>query len=291
MQENNWEIVGSYSQHILNVIKIKFKFTLMTPVQQATIPIFIKNKDVCVEAVTGSGKTLAFVVPLLVHLLKKKDSLKSSNINALVLTPTRELAYQIFDVLKHFLDSTECPFTSSLFIGGHGEINNDLKTFKEKGANIIIGTPGRVCSALENFSELRHGIKALEMLVLDEADRLLDLGFHKSITTIFAYLPKQRRTGLFSATLTDEVSQLVKAGLRDPVKIIVREKALAETFAACEGVKTTVRTPSTLSNQYIVCPTSSEKFNTLMSFISKHKSNKLLVFFSTVQVLSTLARR
>ncbi|ESP04182.1 hypothetical protein LOTGIDRAFT_224051 [Lottia gigantea] len=249
-------------------------FKHMTPVQAATIPRFLQNKDVAVEAVTGSGKTLAFIIPLLQMLLKRDTPLKKNEIGGLILTPTRELAIQIDEVLNQFL-SHVTQFTSCLFIGGL-DVTQMIEKFKTQGCNIIIATPGR----MEDLFQRKHdgfnlpaSVKALEVLVLDEADRLLEMGFETSINMILSHLPKQRRTGLFSATQTDEVENLIRAGLRNPLRITVKEK------------KNTVnqlvpKTPALLQNYYMIVE-ADEKMNQLISFLRKHKKNKILVFFST----------
>lgn len=123
-----------------------------------------------------------------------------------------------------------------------------------------------------NNCNLAGRVKSLEVLILDEADLLLDMGFEASINTILRYVPKQRRTGLFSATQTDEVEKLIRAGLRNPVRINVKEKKTEES--------TVQRTPSTLQNYYIVAD-SDEKFNQLMDFLQCHKEEKAMIFFST----------
>uniref|UniRef100_H2YK16 ATP-dependent RNA helicase n=1 Tax=Ciona savignyi TaxID=51511 RepID=H2YK16_CIOSA len=271
----SWKLVCDLSSHVLDTIT-RLGFNNMTPVQVATIPVFMRNKDVCVEAVTGSGKTLAFVVPMIEMLMKHVGTMKKHHVGAVIVSPTRELASQIHEVVDGFLDDELCPFTSSLLIGGTGDIENDISDFTENGSNIIVGTPGRISFALEKCMMLRSGVRSLEVLILDEADRLLDLGFHKTLSSILGHLPKQRRTGLFSATQTTEVEQLMKAGMRNPVKISVKENF---EFASTNQSSTT-KTPSTLQNYYCLCPVVA-KFNSLMEFVSKRKDEKLLLFFST----------
>ncbi|XP_072908111.1 ATP-dependent RNA helicase DDX55 [Hemitrygon akajei] len=248
-------------------------FSSMTPVQSATIPLFVSNKDVAVEAVTGSGKTLAFVIPILEILLKREERLKKLQVGALIVTPTRELAIQIDEVLRHF--TVHFPqFSQILFIGGKNPIE-DVERFKEQGGSIVVGTPGRLEDMFRRRADgldLASCMKSLDVLVLDEADRLLDLGFEASLNTILGFLPKQRRTGLFSATQTDEVETLVRAGLRNPVRITVKEKGMA--------ADSTQKTPIRLHNYYTVCR-ADEKFNQLVAFLRKHKKQKHLVFFST----------
>ncbi|XP_051887853.1 ATP-dependent RNA helicase DDX55 [Pristis pectinata] len=251
----------------------RLRFPRMCPVQSATIPLFMNNKDVAVEAVTGSGKTLAFVIPILEILLKREERLKKLQVGALIVTPTRELAIQIDEVLKQFM--VHFPqFSQILFIGGRNPIE-DVERFKEHGGNIVVGTPGRLEDMFRRRADgldLASCVKSLDVLVLDEADRLLDLGFEASLNTILGFLPKQRRTGLFSATQTDEVENLVRAGLRNPVRITVKEKGMT--------ADSTQKTPIRLHNCYMICR-ADEKFNQLVAFLRKHKKQKHLVFFST----------
>uniref|UniRef100_A0A671UN93 ATP-dependent RNA helicase n=1 Tax=Sparus aurata TaxID=8175 RepID=A0A671UN93_SPAAU len=248
----------------------ELKFTHTTPVQAACIPLFMSNKDVAAEAVTGSGKTLAFVIPIIELLLKREEKLKKMQVGALVITPTRELALQISEVMEQFIQKFP-QFTQILLIGGSNPIE-DVEKFKDKGANIVIATPGRLEDMFRRKSDgldLACSVKSLDVLVLDEADRLLDMGFEASLNTILGYLPKQRRTGLFSATQTQELEKLVRAGLRNPVRITVKEKGVAATAVQ--------KTPSRLSNYYTV----KDKFNSLVAFLRQHKHEKNLVFFST----------
>ncbi|EPY85815.1 ATP-dependent RNA helicase DDX55, partial [Camelus ferus] len=238
----------------------------------ATIPLFMKNKDVAAEAVTGSGKTLAFVIPILEILLRREEKLKKSQVGAVIITPTRELAIQIDEVLSHFTKAFP-QFSQILWIGGRNP-GEDVARFKEHGGNIIVATPGRLEDMFRRKAEgldLASCVRSLDVLVLDEADRLLDMGFEASINTILEFLPKQRRTGLFSATQTQEVENLVRAGLRNPVRISVKEKGAAAS--------STQKTPSRLENYYMVCK-ADEKFNQLVHFLRNHKREKHLVFFS-----------
>ncbi|CAF0972776.1 unnamed protein product, partial [Didymodactylos carnosus] len=256
---------------VLEYLKLK-NFTRMTPVQAITIPLFLQHKDVCVEAVTGSGKTLAFVIPIL-ELLLKLPEIKKSHIYSLIISPTRELASQTYEIIEDFIQfiHNEHLTCIQMIAGCKHEI--DVESFRKNGGTICITTPGRFEELLkinQNGFNLSQSLKTLEMLVLDEADRLLDLGFLMSLNTIFASLPKQRRTGLFSATQTDELEKLVRAGLRNPVRITVKQK----------GNAANQRTPSTLTNFYMICDPA-EKLNQLYHFIHMHKSLKMMIFFST----------
>ncbi|GAB5578977.1 ATP-dependent RNA helicase DDX55 isoform X1 [Prionailurus iriomotensis] len=271
--EGSWESLPMrLHPRVLGALR-ELGFPYMTPVQSATIPLFMKNKDVAAEAVTGSGKTLAFVIPILEILLRREEKLKKHQVGALIITPTRELAIQIDEVLAHFTKPFP-QFSQILWIGGRNP-GEDVERFKEQGGNIIVATPGRLEDMFRRKAEgldLASCVRSLDVLVLDEADRLLDMGFEASINTILEFLPKQRRTGLFSATQTQEVESLVRAGLRNPVRISVKEKGVAAS--------STQKTPSRLKNYYMVCK-ADEKFNQLVYFLRNHKQEKHLIFFST----------
>ncbi|KAJ8393984.1 hypothetical protein AAFF_G00055170 [Aldrovandia affinis] len=271
--EGRWECLPiKLNDSILKTLD-ELGFTHMTPVQSACIPLFMNNKDVAAEAITGSGKTLAFVIPILEILLKREDKLKKMQVGALIVTPTRELALQISEVMGRFTQSLS-QFRQILLIGGSNPIA-DVEKFKTHGANIVIGTPGRLEDMFRRKADgldLASCVKTLDVLVLDEADRLLDMGFEASLNAILELLPKQRRTGLFSATQTQELEKLVRAGLRNPVRITVKEKGVAASSMQ--------KTPARLSNYYTICRTE-DKFNTLVAFLRQHKHEKQLVFFST----------
>ncbi|XP_019394438.1 PREDICTED: ATP-dependent RNA helicase DDX55 [Crocodylus porosus] len=271
--EGTWEALPApLSAGVLRTLRA-LRFPRMTPVQSATIPLFMNNKDVAAEAVTGSGKTLAFVIPILEILLRREEKLKKMQVGAIIITPTRELAVQIDEVLSHFTKHFP-QFSQILLIGGTNPVE-DIEKFKEHGGNIIVATPGRLEDMFRRKADgldLARCVKSLDVLVLDEADRLLDMGFEASINTILEFLPKQRRTGLFSATQTQEVENLVRAGLRNPVRISVKEKGVAAS--------STQKTPTRLENYYMICR-ADEKFNQLVHFLRQHKQEKHLVFFST----------
>lgn len=259
----------------------RLNFPTMTPVQCATIPYFIQNRDVAVEAVTGSGKTLAFVIPIVESLTKRAKPWSKSEVGALVITPTRELATQIASVIGLFLPAG---FSQGLLIGGR-DPQIDIDHINSEGSLIIVATPGRLVDLLERSNcKLAPAMKSLEYLVLDEADRLLELGFEKSITTTLSYLPKQRRTGLFSATLSQDVKALIRAGMRNPVTITVKDKLNSADLTP---------TPKTLSNYYVVC-SPEEKLAQLLAILNKFKDCKVIVFFATcagVSYFSDLVKR
>ena len=254
-------------------------FELMTPVQSGAIPLFMKNKDVVVEAVTGSGKTLSFVVPIIEKLLRREEPLKNHEIGAVIITPTRELAQQIHSVFETFVQDheREQDIRLGLFIGGSTSLADDIINFKKTQPRVLIGTPGRLEELLTKSGQLVN-TKELEVLVMDEADRLLDMGFSKQLSSIIAQLPKQRRTGLFSATMTDAISELVRAGLRNPVRIVVKVEDLAN-----KGV--IQRTPATLDIDYLVCDADQKLLQTARILESEladqDGSRKFIVYFAT----------
>ncbi len=197
------------------------RFSTPTPVQAAAIPHALEGKDVLGTAQTGTGKTLAFLVPIMEHLLKQR----TPGIAALVLVPTRELAMQItteYDRLR----GKQLP-GAALVVGGLSE-GQQLSALR-KGARLVVATPGR----LEDFLDRRLiNFRALQMLVLDEADRMLDMGFLPAIRRIVAVLPKERQTMCFSATLEASAARLIDNYLRNPVRL-----AFGSTIKPSENVR------------------------------------------------------
>ncbi|GAA5868460.1 hypothetical protein JCM1840_007003 [Sporobolomyces johnsonii] len=300
-------------------------FEQMTPVQASTIPLFMQHKDVVVEAVTGSGKTLAFVIPVLEKLLRRDKPLGKREIGAIIISPTRELATQIHSVFSHFISAQPTsdpsdpsdPSTSSsastrtlppplLLIGGNS-LPQDKQAFFETGADILIGTPGRLEEFLLGSSSVAMGKKkgagarkesgvgvgdtrGLEVLVMDEADRLLDLGFTPTLTRLLDHFPKQRRTGLFSATMTDALGQLVRVGLRNPVRVVVKVEAKSVKGKAKDDGTGDRKIPALLQNGYIVCPPS-ERMAMLLRILQQEAfaaddgegggARKFIVYFAT----------
>nr|XP_044987966.1 ATP-dependent RNA helicase DDX55 isoform X2 [Jaculus jaculus] len=189
--EGSWESLPvRLHPQVLGALR-ELGFPHMTPVQSATIPLFMKNKDVAAEAVTGSGKTLAFVIPILEILLRREEKLKKSQVGAIIITPTRELAIQIDEVLSHFTKNFP-QFRQILWIGGRNP-GEDVERFKQQGGNIVVATPGRLEDMFRRKAEgldLASCVKTLDVLVLDEADRLLDMGFEASTCACVEYYGK-----------------------------------------------------------------------------------------------------
>ena len=194
-------------------------FPKVTKVQAAVLPLLCGNSDVCVKAVTGSGKTLAFVLPLVERLRAMKAPSKNG-VLALILAPSRELAMQIFSVLKQFESLLE-GLGLAYFIGGE-KTDRDLQRINEKGANVVVATPGRFFDLIDTHKAL--DLSTVELFVMDEADKILEQEGESSakLTSIILSLPKQRRTGLFSATMPSSLKRLVKTGMRNPFYVDIQ---------------------------------------------------------------------
>jgi ATP-dependent RNA helicase RhlE len=184
------------------------RFTTPTPVQAAAVPQALEGKDVLATAQTGTGKTLAFLIPVIEKLLKDK----TPGIAALVLVPTRELAMQVVDQYNALRGKLLLP--AALVVGGLSE-GAQLQAIR-KGARLVVATPGR----LEDYLDRRlFHFNALRILILDEADRMLDMGFLPAIKRIVSILPKERQTMCFSATMEGDMTRIVKDYLRNAVRL------------------------------------------------------------------------
>jgi len=236
-------------------------FSTLTDIQSKAIPLALKGNDILGAAKTGSGKTLAFLIPLLENLYRAQCIGGDAGLGAMIISPTRELAIQIFEVLRKIGGKGHL-FAAGLVIGGKG-----LQEERDALArmNIVVCTPGRILQHLSQTA--MFNVDNLRMLVLDEADRILDMGFKRDVDAILEYLPQDRQTLLFSATQTKRVSDLARLSLREPVYISVHEAASSAT-------------PKTLQQNYTITSLS-EKLDTLWSFIQSSKKSKILVFLSS----------
>jgi ATP-dependent RNA helicase DDX27 len=184
-----------------------------TPIQAATVPLALLGKDICACAATGTGKTAAFLLPILERLLFRPAHTQVSRI--LILVPTRELAIQVHSVGKALAKHTNVEFC--LAVGGldsRGQV-----AMLRKQPDVIIATPGRLVDHLHNAPSFN--LNTIEILVLDEADRMLDEHFHEQMCEIIQHCPKSRQTMLFSATMTDKVEELASVSLNRPVRLFV----------------------------------------------------------------------
>ena len=189
-------------------------FETPTPIQAEAMPALLAGRDLLGVAQTGSGKTAAFGLPLLQHLSTERSRPAPFAAAALILAPTRELALQIDDSLRQF--GTNLRLSRVTILGGVSRFRQVQQM--RRGADIVIGTPGRVCDLL-GTGELR--LDAVRHFVLDEADRMLDLGFIRDIRRVAAALPAARQTALFSATMPQTVAALADSLLRDPVRVSI----------------------------------------------------------------------
>ncbi|EED79339.1 predicted protein [Postia placenta Mad-698-R] len=235
-------------------------FVDMTDIQAKSLPVSLKGKDVLGAARTGSGKTLAFLVPVLEILYRRKWG-PQDGLGALIISPTRELAVQIFDVLRSI--GGYHSFSAGLVIGG-----KNVKDERERLSrmNILVATPGRLLQHMDQT--IGFECDNLQMLVLDEADRILDMGFQRTLSALLSHLPKARQTLLFSATQTDSVSDLARLSLKDPVYIGVHDSDNASAM------------PKSLEQHYVLC-TLDQKLDLLWSFLKSHLQSKVLVFLSS----------
>ncbi len=252
------------------------KFEVCTEIQAAAIPHALAGRDVLGAAKTGSGKTLAFVIPVIERLYTERWG-REDGLAALVISPTRELAMQIFEVLR--VVGKRHDLSAGLVTGGKKEYEGEQERIVSM--NILVATPGRL---LQHF-EQTAGFDASQLLilVLDEADRILDMGFQEQLDGIISYLPSSRQTLLFSATQTKSVKALARLSLRDPEYVAVHDgadKEGKELGVAGGGQDSRLVTPSQLIQNYVVVKLP-EKLDVLYAFLKSHLKSKIIVFFST----------
>ena len=188
-------------------------FSEPTPIQTKTIPVALLGKDVVGGAVTGSGKTAAFIIPILERLLYRPKKIPTSRVA--ILMPTRELAVQCFNVAKKLASFTDVSFCQ--LVGGFSL--REQESVLRQRPDVIIATPGRFIDHMRNSASFT--VDTLEILILDEADRMLEDGFADELNEILTTIPKSRQTMLFSATMTDRVDKLIRVGLNRPVRLMV----------------------------------------------------------------------
>merc|ERR1712166_576515 len=236
-------------------------FKYLTHIQAESIAPLLGGRDLLGAAKTGSGKTLAFLIPA-VELLARAHWLPRNGTGALAISPTRELALQIYGVLREL-----CKYhtlTHGLVIGG---VNRKVEADKlAKGVNILISTPGRLLDHLQNTKGFVY--KNLQCLVIDEADRILEIGFEQDMHQILKLLPTERQAMLFSATQTRKTEDLARMSLNDPLYVGVDDSKMSATVAGLE-------------QGYVVCP-ADKRFLLLFTFLKKNmKKKKVIVFFSS----------
>ncbi|KRX26225.1 putative ATP-dependent RNA helicase pitchoune [Trichinella nelsoni] len=253
-------LAGIVSEQTLKAIR-DMGFETMTEIQAQTIPSLLEGRDVMGAAKTGSGKTLAFLVPA-VELLYKLRFLPRNGTGCIVISPTRELSMQTYGVLIELLKYHS--ITHGLVIGG---ANRKIEAAKlSTGICILVATPGRLLDHLRNTTEFTY--KNLQCLIIDEADRILEIGFELEMQQIIRLLPKQRQTMLFSATQTAKIEDLAKLALKkEPLFVGIASNVEQATV---EGLR----------QGYAVCPIEN-RFSLLYTFLRKNKKKKVMVFFSS----------
>ncbi|KAJ1065044.1 hypothetical protein K5549_005853 [Capra hircus] len=248
------------NENTLKAIK-EMGFTNMTEIQHKSIRPLLEGRDLLAAAKTGSGKTLAFLIPA-VELIVKLKFMPRNGTGVLILSPTRELAMQTFGVLKELM--THHVHTYGLIMGGSNRSAEAQKL--ANGINIVVATPGRLLDHMQNTPGFMY--KNLQCLVIDEADRILDVGFEEELKQIIKLLPTRRQTMLFSATQTRKVEDLARISLKkEPLYVGVDDD---KANATVDG----------LEQGYVVCP-SEKRFLLLFTFLKKNRKKKLMVFFSS----------
>ena len=252
------------SEPLLKAIKEQ-GYETPTPIQEKAIPTILKKRDILAGAQTGTGKTAGFTLPLLELLLRAKPTKGKAQIKALILTPTRELASQVAESVEAYAKHT--PFKSTVIFGGV-KINPQLVALR-KGVDIVIATPGRL---LDHISQKTVDLSHIDFLILDEADRMLDMGFINDIKKIIAALTKERQTLLFSATYSDDIKKLSNKLLKSPVLIEV-----ARTNASSETIKQAIYHVDKVRKRELLTHLISEgKWKQVLVFTrTKHGANRL----------------
>ncbi|MDZ7881314.1 MAG: DEAD/DEAH box helicase [Saprospiraceae bacterium] len=255
------------SEALLTIVK-KHNFPTPYPIQIAAIPAVLSGKDVLGIAQTGSGKTASFVLPIL-QKLQSKPMAKNRCIRALIVVPTRELAVQVGEVIKIFSENLPRPVKSLTVFGG---VSINPQMIQMQGVEILIGTPGRLLDLADNNA---MQLSEIDILVLDEADKMLNLGFKEEMNRIFALLPRKRQNLLFSATLGKDIDSITEILLRNPIKIeIEREVKNLDLI------------------QQIGYGVSEEKRGPLLRYLIKTQQLKqVLVFTSSVHKADTVVNK
>lgn len=238
-------------------------YETLTKIQALSIPALLSGKDLIGSAVTGSGKTLAFLIPI-IELLRKAKFHTRNGTGAMILSPTRELAMQTYGVCKELLNDSSA-LTYGLIMGGANRKTEAERL--QKGVNIVIATPGRLLDHLKNSP----GFNTRNLLVfcMDEADRILEIGFEEDLRAIVKMLPKERQTMLFSATQTKQIQDLARLSINPKTAV----------YVAVENDNKEATTEN-LEQGYVTCP-SDQRFLLLFTFLKKNKNKKIMVFLSS----------
>ncbi|KIK83138.1 hypothetical protein PAXRUDRAFT_35494 [Paxillus rubicundulus Ve08.2h10] len=248
-------------------------FVSPTPIQAATIPVALLGKDVVGNAVTGSGKTAAFTIPLLERLLYRERGKHAATTRCLVLVPTRELAVQCFEMGSKLAAHTDIRFC--LVVGGLSLKSQEVAL--RTRPDVVIATPGRLIDHLRNSPSF--ALDALDVLVLDEADRMLSEGFADELGEIIKACPVSRQTMLFSATMTDSVDELVKMSLNKPVRLFVDPKRSTAKGLIQEFVRVRAEREAERTALLVTLCKRTFKRGALVFFRSKKLAHQIRVVF------------
>ena len=245
-------------------------YTTPTPIQAKAIPVVLEGRDLMASAQTGTGKTAGFTLPILQLLSSRNDgiSLKRFKSRVLILTPTRELAVQVHESVRTY--GKHLPLRAAAIYGGVG-MGPQTKSLRA-GVEIIVATPGRL---LDHVQQRSADLSSIEILVLDEADRMLDMGFLPDIKKILALLPKKKQSLLFSATFSDEIRTLAAGLLHEPVSVDVAPR----------------NAPTNLVKQSVYLVDRGRKRDLLVQLIENHGWHQILVFTRTKHGADALAER
>ncbi len=252
----------SLTQELLSTLE-ELKFTAMTPIQEQGLPFILDGKDIIAQAKTGSGKTATFGLGILNSL-----NVASSNIQAIILCPTRELAEQVATEIRRLARKMKNVKVLTI-CGGAAEVHQEKSL--AYGAHIVVGTPGRVLRLLKKDS---LNLKMIKTFVLDEADRMLDMGFNEDIMEIASHLPSKRQSLLFSATFQNDIKELGASLQNDAIKVKVdvdhMPNVIDQLFYAVDGHK--------------------DKEEALLKVLGKYRPNRLIVFCKTKQITDDVAK-
>jgi ATP-dependent RNA helicase RhlE len=251
----------------INRALVDEKYVTPTPIQDQTIPIAMQGRDVIGIAQTGTGKTAAFALPILNHLYTKRLRPEKKSCRVLVLSPTRELSGQISDSFRAYGRHMR-PLAVALAIGGV-PINRQVRSLAH-GVEVLVATPGRL---LDLVNQRALTLNQVEILVLDEADRMLDMGFIHDIKRVVAMLPKQRQTLFFSATMPQEITRLADSMLTDPARVAVTPQATTVDRI----VQRVIHTEKSAKPALLVDVLKTEKTDRVLVFTrTKHGADKVV---------------
>lgn len=249
-------------------------YTTPTPVQAQAIPFILEGRDMLAGAQTGTGKTAGFTLPLLQILSEQKTPKNHRKIRALILTPTRELAAQVGESVK--LYGKYLPLKSAVIFGGVG-INPQI-TMLRNGIDILIATPGRL---LDHVGQGTVDLSGVEVFVLDEADRMLDMGFIRDIRRVITILPKVRQNLMFSATYSDEIKTLANTLLRNPAEVEVARRNTSSELVKQSVILVDCKRKSALLGELVT----KNKWEQVLVFTrTKHGANKLTEYFQKIGI-------